>query len=123
VIPMYLGAVFLFVCAFGCLRRGIGVWRKPHQHVSLQFDATGLDASILILGVAVLCTAFLALGDAISVHGTRSGVGFMMFAIAGVAYLPLTFLFVSVQFFSRPRFLIPPHLRPTSGKRARSLRM
>lgn len=117
-IALYLGALLLTGLAVGCIVRGVHVWRSPGRDRSLSslaVKATGLDAAMIYLGVATLFGALLDLGDAISVHGTRANAGGVLFMIAGIGFLPAAFLFASVWFFNRPRFLVPPHLRDRRG--------
>jgi hypothetical protein len=112
---LYLGALLLGALAVAFVVRGLHVWRSPDKHVSPQLTATGLDGSMIPLGITLVFGSLLDLGDAISVHGTRTNAGKVLFAIAGIAILPAAFLFVSVWFFNRPRFVVPPHLRSRPG--------
>ncbi len=92
-IVLYLGALLLTGLAVGCIARGVHVWRSPGRDRSLPLEATGLDGAMIYLGVALLFGALLDLGDAISVHGTRANAGGVLFAIAGIGFLPAAFLF------------------------------
>jgi hypothetical protein len=115
--PLDLGALILFVAGALCVRRGVKAWRAPRESASLKHSANGFDASMLTMGAALLCAGFLDLGLAISGNGARSNVGSPMTVAAGVALMPLTFLFISTRYLGRPRFLIPPSMRPHRHRR------
>jgi hypothetical protein len=111
VVPMLLGAVLLLVCAVLCLYGGIGGQPRDGGHALRTVTRDRLHGPLLVMGVTLLFGACLAVGDAVSDHGTKSNVGLVLMAIGGAGLITGALLFASLRLFGRPKSLMPRQTR------------
>ena len=114
---MYLGAAFLVACSALCLYGGIGGQPRDGGHALRQVSRSRLFGPLIVMGIALLFGACMCLGDAISVHGTKSNAGLVMMAIGAAGLMPTALLFCSLRLFGRPKFLMPRNMRGNGATR------
>jgi hypothetical protein len=116
-------AICAAACGIGYLVLGVRQWRGKARPLSYRLrcrtlkDAealAGWDRSVIPAGLACLSAAVLIMDGAIS--GTRlSGPSAMIALWSLLAVMVFGGLVGTVINFTRPRFLVPPHLRGHPG--------
>jgi hypothetical protein len=74
----------------------------------------GWDRAVLMMGIALAWMAVAGLGLAF-LDVTKSPIAGWVFGVGSVGMVVFSYLFASVWFFNRPRFLVPPALRGLPG--------
>lgn len=112
-------ATVLAITAVAAVRTGLQQWGNAGRPFSYWlrnslFDAesrAGYDRGILVFGL--MCAFFAAILVFGAVGGPHPGRGAaslgILVSVAGM--LVSLGLFMSIMYFNRPRFLVPPHLR------------
>ena len=110
----FIAAPFIAAFALWLIRAGMKIWRSPGGDSPLDLMVVGWDRAVLMMGISLALMAVGVLGQALF-HVTKSPVAGAAFAVGSIGMVVFAFLFASVWFFNRPRFLVPPALRGLPG--------
>jgi hypothetical protein len=110
----FIAAPFIAALALWLIRAGVKIWRSPGADSPVHLMVMGWDRAVLMLGISLAFMAVGVLGQALF-DVTKSPVAGAAFAVGSVGMVVCAFLFASVWFFNRPRFLVPPALRGLPG--------
>jgi hypothetical protein len=121
-------AVFLALFAVVLIRLAVRQWHGAGRPLSYwlrnaYMDAetrAGYDRGSLVLGVAMACLAVVIAITAVAGpglgNGSAWGTGWLWVgAVLAGGMLACTALFLTIMYFNRPRFLVPPQLRHEMG--------
>ena len=110
----FIVAPFIAVLALWLIRTGVRTWRSPGGDSPLHLMVMGWDRAVLTAGIALAWMAVAVLGQAL-LNITESPAARWVFGAGSVGMVVFAFLFASVWFLNRPRFLVPPALRGLPG--------
>jgi hypothetical protein len=116
-------AAVLAIGAAVSLRIGLRQWRNVGRPFSYWLrnsvlDAesrAGYDRGILVFGVMCAFFAVILVFGAVSGPHLGRGIASLGILVALAGMLVSLGFFISIMYFNRPRFLVPPHLRGEPG--------
>jgi hypothetical protein len=113
-IAEFIAAPCLAALALWLIRAGVKIWRSPAGDSPLYLMVMGWDRAVLMAGIALALMAVAVLGQALW-DVTKSPVAEGAFGAGAVGMVVFAYLYASVWFFNRPRFLVPQALRGLPG--------
>jgi hypothetical protein len=93
---------------------GVRIWRTPSRLPPVQLQVMGWDRAALLMGLFAAWMAIGVFGQALT-GVTRAPAAKWIMVAGGAGMVLSAFLFVSVWYFNRPKFLVPPQLRHLPG--------